>query len=405
MIEAAVTPRPPPDTSHHVDFDRRRSRREPTSRGTLRRRCACRRRGGPPRARRRREELVDERAKRGRRRGVRLARDRRPSPRRSATRRPRCGRGPRPREVGAGGVAAREAEIAAGVLHRHESTALRAAKRDATAFATWKASRLTATASSMEVHGAEPAEEDQHVGLSLDAPHHLGAKTPRFEQARDLVRDARAPSSVIWTSRAPSRPAMARPQGRAGTSTSTERWIAGALAVALVAGSASGPLGRLGFTGAAGAGRASRLATQVVDDLAERAQRGHLGGLHLGQPRGALAHGGEDLDALDGVDPEVGLELHGEREHLGGVAGLLGDDAEHQRFELLGRGAEPGQRGAVRRRDGRGRGEAAGAPSEALRSAGSRRSGRACAARPSPRPSPRAGPGRARASPRGSRRA
>ena len=39
----------------------------------------------------------------------------------------------------------------------------------------------------------------------------------------------------------------------------------------------------------------------------------------------------EDLDALDRVDAEVGLELHVQREHLDRVAGLLGHDVEHQR--------------------------------------------------------------------------
>ncbi len=43
-----------------------------------------------------------------------------------------------------------------------------------------------------------------------------------------------------------------------------------------------------------------------------------LGGLHLGRPGGLLLHRREDLDALDRVDAEVGLELHLHRQHLGG---------------------------------------------------------------------------------------
>ena len=37
---------------------------------------------------------------------------------------------------------------------------------------------------------------------------------------------------------------------------------------------------------------------------------------------------GEDFDAFDRIDPEVGVEPHVRFEHLRGVAGLLGDDFE-----------------------------------------------------------------------------
>ena len=73
----------------------------------------------------------------------------------------------------------------------------------------------------------------------------------------------------------------------------------------------------------------AKLGVHVGDDLAEGAQAGHDGGVEFGQGRDALAHGGEDFDALDGVDAEVGVERHARFEHFGWVAGLLGDDGQH----------------------------------------------------------------------------
>ena len=79
--------------------------------------------------------------------------------------------------------------------------------------------------------------------------------------------------------------------------------------------------------------RLTKLGVHVGDDLAEGAQAGHDGGVEFGQGRDAFAHGGEDLDALDGVDAEVGVERHARFEHLGGIAGLLGDDGQHDGVE------------------------------------------------------------------------
>jgi len=62
----------------------------------------------------------------------------------------------------------------------------------------------------------------------------------------------------------------------------------------------------------------------------ERAQLAELGGVDLGQVGRLVSHRGEDLDALDGVDAEVAGEVHGEFEHVDGVAGLFGDDREHE---------------------------------------------------------------------------
>ena len=48
--------------------------------------------------------------------------------------------------------------------------------------------------------------------------------------------------------------------------------------------------------------------------------------------RPAVADGGEDLGLLDGVDPEVGLEVQVGVEQVGGVARHLGDDGGVQSF-------------------------------------------------------------------------
>ena len=41
-----------------------------------------------------------------------------------------------------------------------------------------------------------------------------------------------------------------------------------------------------------------------------------------------LADGGEQFGLFDGVDAEVGFEVEVEGEHLGGVAGLFGDEGD-----------------------------------------------------------------------------
>ena len=82
----------------------------------------------------------------------------------------------------------------------------------------------------------------------------------------------------------------------------------------------------------------AKLGVHVGDDLAEGAQAGHDGGVEFGQGRDALAHGGEDLDALDGIDAEVGVERHARFEHLAGIAGLLGDDGQHDGVQRRGDG-------------------------------------------------------------------
>ncbi len=84
---------------------------------------------------------------------------------------------------------------------------------------------------------------------------------------------------------------------------------------------------------------AAQLGVHVVDDLAQGVEGGHLVGVELGQAGHPLAHGGQDLDALDGVDAQVGVQRHAQLEHLGRVAGLLGDDLQHDGVEVGGEAA------------------------------------------------------------------
>ena len=72
-----------------------------------------------------------------------------------------------------------------------------------------------------------------------------------------------------------------------------------------------------------------------------------------------LADRGEDLGLLDGVDPEVGLEVEVHVEQVGRIAGLLGDDRQHPLLDLVAAGGLGLGRGRSR---GGGRGAPARAP-------------------------------------------
>ena len=65
-----------------------------------------------------------------------------------------------------------------------------------------------------------------------------------------------------------------------------------------------------------------------ADDVGQRRVVAQLQRVVALDPVG-LADRGEHLGLLDRVDPEVGLEVEVQVEHLGRVAGLLGDDREH----------------------------------------------------------------------------
>ncbi len=57
-------------------------------------------------------------------------------------------------------------------------------------------------------------------------------------------------------------------------------------------------------------------------------------GLHLGGAGQFFRDGGEDLDALDGVDAEVAFQIHVGVDGVRGVTGLIGDDSEKNRQDL-----------------------------------------------------------------------
>ena len=83
----------------------------------------------------------------------------------------------------------------------------------------------------------------------------------------------------------------------------------------------------------------------------KRAERAQLFRLEDGQPGKSVLQGREDLDALDRVDAEVGVELHVEIENFGGISGFLGNDLDQDGGERLGRPTEStgrlGRRSAV----------------------------------------------------------
>ncbi len=81
--------------------------------------------------------------------------------------------------------------------------------------------------------------------------------------------------------------------------------------------------------------RAQRLARrQLLDDRVGVATR-----RAQAEPLGELA---DDLDALDRVDRQVGLEVEVEPERLGGIAGALADDRHDELERIDGRGRPRG---------------------------------------------------------------
>ena len=57
-----------------------------------------------------------------------------------------------------------------------------------------------------------------------------------------------------------------------------------------------------------------------------------------------LLQGREDFHALDGVDAQIGVQAHGELQHLGGIAGIVGDDGQQDLWHVGG--GRPGRRNA-----------------------------------------------------------
>ena len=64
------------------------------------------------------------------------------------------------------------------------------------------------------------------------------------------------------------------------------------------------------------------------DDVTKRAKRTDLFGPGGADARQPILDGREDLDPLDRIDAQVGIQPHVQLEHLRGIAGLLGDRLE-----------------------------------------------------------------------------
>ena len=117
------------------------------------------------------------------------------------------------------------------------------------------------------------------------------------------------------------------------------------MTASLATGAAAGAAAAAGCGGGRGLCREVRSA--VEHELHHVVQGGEVAQLEVvlaGDVVG-LAHGGEGLGLLDGVDAEVGLEVEVHLEHVGGIAGLLGDDLEHLLRDGVAR--QPGPRPAL----------------------------------------------------------
>ncbi len=139
-----------------------------------------------------------------------------------------------------------------------------------------------------------------------------------------------------------------------------------------------------------------RRSGEELDDLPEGADGAEvLRADHRAGGQSVLERG-EDLDPLDRVDAQVGVELHAGLEDLGGVAGLLRDHLHQRRVDgrcgrPVGRDRRrgrdrrggrardgPGRQGRLRRGRGRGRGgRAAGSAGTSNLGAGAGRGARA----------------------------
>ncbi len=76
------------------------------------------------------------------------------------------------------------------------------------------------------------------------------------------------------------------------------------------------------------------LAHQEGNDIAESAEAEHLGRINLAQTGHLIFQGAEDLDTLDRVDAEVGLDLHFWLEQLRGIPCFLRHDAQRHPFQV-----------------------------------------------------------------------
>ena len=96
--------------------------------------------------------------------------------------------------------------------------------------------------------------------------------------------------------------------------------------------------------------RIPRSGGQFGGDLAQGFEFGHFVRRHRVQIGQALFQRRQDLDAFDGIDPQVRFHIHVEAQHVRGVAGQFADHAHENGGDLVVRPV-----GSRRWRGGRGR--------------------------------------------------
>ena len=79
------------------------------------------------------------------------------------------------------------------------------------------------------------------------------------------------------------------------------------------------------------------MSREVLHDLTERGELGEVTWVDLWEGRDGFSQGGEDLDAFDGVDSQVGFQVHFEVQEVGGVACLVSHNREQGAAEVAGR--------------------------------------------------------------------
>jgi hypothetical protein len=179
---------------------------------------------------------------------------------------------------------------------------------------------------------SKAAEEDHRAGVIRDAGDHLRCDPEAFQSGRERVRDTAAirrdedPLDIENRGkREPGRIARSDPDEEPANRCSGCRGcdVPGGFVPHGCSRRDRDSVSRIRFA-------------EVLHDLAECPHARHATRVD-GWERGlAVANGREDLDALDRVDPQVTLEVLRQLDHLDRVAGLLGDDGEHQVNQVCG---------------------------------------------------------------------
>ena len=96
-----------------------------------------------------------------------------------------------------------------------------------------------------------------------------------------------------------------------------------------------------------GHGHRLQIRPELVDELHHVGERREIAELQVLLPLDpvGISHRGEDLGLLDGVDPEVRLEVEVHLQHVLGVAGLLGDDLQDRLHDVIRGASADGRRG------------------------------------------------------------